>query len=448
MHRLVDPMLDLEAHICIDHNELLTFFCERDQLCVCATCLRDNHERHEAVPVELAFRKKRDLLVRTATEIEGMETSQCRMIEDLKCSAEQSRKNWEEKAKEIDQALVSLVSCLQRSRTELAELMQEKQKSAQVMSGILVTNLEQEVADWQRRRSELERVLQREDQIHLLQTFAALSSVPQTTQVQSHASVNCDVDLVKNAVARMQAELSEEMEMLNHQVRLLKARPDGAIARNNEAKDLLMMIKQRYAVDVILDASSANSRVLVSEDGKTLFRGAKPIFVHNLSGNRFSYSPLVCGTVGFSSDMFYYQVQISGAESCLVGVVKESINRNIVGFPLPCTGGWTLLKATEGSQELYNGSIFEPHINLRRNPTTVGVFVDYTKGEVSFYDADTGSLLYSHRQCVFNESSTTLKDALFSFAGISTRRRTKLYPILGVYGHGTLIITPVASSLT
>lgn len=245
----------------------------------------------------------------------------------------------------------------------------------------------------------------------------------------------------------MQAAPSEDVEMLNDQVRPLEARPDGAMAGNDEAKDLLTTIKQRYAVDVTLDASSANSRVLVSEDGKTLFGSAKPIFLHSLSGDRFGHSPCVNGTVGFSSDMFYYQVQISGAESCLVGVVRESINRNIAGFPLPWTGGWTLLKATEGSQELYNGSIFEPHINLSRNPTTVGVFVDYTKGEVSFYDADTGSLLYSHRQCAFNESSTTLKDVLFSFAGISTHRRSKLYPILGIYGDGTLVITPVASSL-
>lgn len=253
------------------------------------------------------------------------------------------------------------------------------------------------------------------------------------------------------ALVNMQAALSEEMEMLNHQVGLRgspTARPDGAVAGNTEAKDLLTMIKQRYAVDVILDASSANSRVLVSEDGKSLVGSANRVFLHNLSGDRFNYSPLVSGTVGFSSDMFYFQVQISGAESCLVGVAKESMNRNIDGFPLPWTGGWTLLKATVDSQELYNGSIFEPHINLSRNPTTVGVFVDYTKGEVSFYDADTGSLLYSHRQCVFNESSTTLKDLLFSFAGISTHRRSKLYPILGVYGEGTLVITPVASSLT
>lgn len=79
----------------------------------------------------------------------------------------------------------------------------------------------------------------------------------------------------------------------------------------------------------------------------------------------------------------------------------------------------------------------------QRDPTIVGVFVDCTTREVSFYDADTGSLLYSHTGCVFIEFHISMKDLFLSIAGNSLRRTPKLYPIFGVYEFGnSLAIAP------
>lgn len=219
-HQLVDPVSNLEAHICQDHSELLTSFCKKDQTCVCATCLKENHLRHKAVPLELAFKEKKDLLVCVVSKIEAMEVSQRRTMEDLKRSAEQSRREWEKEVEEIDQAWNSLAACLQRGQTELAELRQERQKAAQVKNDHLVASLEQDVANLQRRRGELELVLQRGDQLYLLQNFASLSKVPLTTPPHGplHSSLSNDVNLVKKLVEQMQAQLSEEMNMLKYHV--------------------------------------------------------------------------------------------------------------------------------------------------------------------------------------------------------------------------------------
>lgn len=218
-HQLVDPVSNLETHICRDHNKLLTSFCKKDQTCVCATCLKENHLMHEVVPLEFAFEEKKDLLVSVVSKIEAMEVSQRRRMKDLKCLAKQSKKNWEKDVEEIDQAWNSLVACLQRGKTELTELMLEKQKVTQMKNDGLVASLEQDVANLQRRRGELELVLQREDQMYLLQNFASLSSVPRTRSVQFYYQMNCKVNLVKKSVERMRVKLSEEMKMLTRQVR-------------------------------------------------------------------------------------------------------------------------------------------------------------------------------------------------------------------------------------
>lgn len=217
MHQLVDPVSNLEAHICRDHNELLTSFCNKDQTCVCATCLRENHSRHETVSLEVAFKEKKDLLVWVASKIEAMEVSQRRMMEDLKGSAEESRREWEKGAEKIDQAWNSLAACLQRCQTELAELRQERQKAAQVKNDHMLASLEQDVANLQRKQGELELVLEKGDQLYLLQNFASLVKIPQTTPGQFHSSLNNDVNLVKKSVKQMQAKLSEVMKILKRQ---------------------------------------------------------------------------------------------------------------------------------------------------------------------------------------------------------------------------------------
>ena len=79
---------------------------------------------------------------------------------------------------------------------------------------------------------------------------------------------------------------------------------------------------------------------------------------------------------------------------------------------------------------------------------TVGVFVDYENGEVSFYDVDTRTLIYSYTGCSFIETAPALKDFLYSMVGGSSSYRPKLYPIFGNFGifyHDSdmLEITPV-----
>ncbi|XP_056878892.1 E3 ubiquitin/ISG15 ligase TRIM25-like [Takifugu flavidus] len=216
-HQLVDPVSNLEAHVCRDHNKLLTSFCEKDQTCVCATCLKENHLRHQTVPLEHAFRVKKDVLVHLVSAMELIEMYQRSRMEDLKCSVEQSRREWEKEVEEIDQAWNSLAACLQRGQTELAELVQERQKAIQVKNDCLVASLEQDIAKLQSKRGELELVLQKGDQMYLLQNFASLNKkphVPETTREKFHSSLNNDVNLVKKSVEQMQAKLSEEMEML------------------------------------------------------------------------------------------------------------------------------------------------------------------------------------------------------------------------------------------
>ncbi|XP_030295210.1 E3 ubiquitin-protein ligase TRIM39-like [Sparus aurata] len=476
-HQLMDPVSNLEDRVCTKHNKMFELFCQVDQTCVCFLCLRDNHATHEAVPLERAFRERKARMVDVMSEIEMMENKKSRSIREIKHSAEQNKKESEKEIADVAEAFTALVASLQRSQAELIELIEEKHKEAERQAENRVAQLEQDVAELRRRRLEMKCLLQTEDHLHLLQSCPSLHSPAHTFNPLSHSSPPITPDLsgvsqhgyvrlVKKALAQMEKSLSNEMQMLIHEVRLsdgceAAAQPDAAERLTadefikegwNPPQDKLMMIQQCHAVDVTMDNYTANSKLEVSEDGKQLRFHDGRLSLHALFGRRFTFLPFVLGKEGFSSGRFYYEVQVSRSKCFVLGVVKESIDREAFSFPIPENGGWLFSKLINGYQEEYRGNFVEPPLNLRQRPQTVGVFVDYEKGEVSFYDVDARTLIYSYTGCTFTETTPALKAFLYSMTGAPLSGRPKLYPIFGMYETGVnrevpnefLAITPVA----
>ncbi|XP_070710327.1 E3 ubiquitin-protein ligase TRIM39-like [Pempheris klunzingeri] len=467
-HKLVDPVSNLEERVCRKHDKMFQLYCRVDQMCVCFMCLKDDHAMHKAIPLELAFREKEAQLINVIELKENIKSSR---IKQIRCSAEKSRKESKREVADVAEDFTALVVSLQRRQAELIELIEEKQRAAEMQAEDQVTQLEQEVFELRRRRSEIEQLLQTGDHLHLLQSWPSLcfladaedlfdSSSPSSPPFGPDLSVISGQSyrgLVKKAVAEMEKTLSKEMEMLLHEVRLSdgcevtnqadaagRAMTDEPITEAwSPPQDKLMMIQQFDAVDVTLDAYTAHSKLTVSEGGKQLsFRSGWPSLTV-LLGQGFQYDHLVLAKEGFSSGKFYYEVRVS--ETWVLGVVKESINRFTKFDPSTCEGYWTF----SGFQ--YPGGYFahlanSDPVKLRQSPQTVGVFVDYEKGEVSFYDVVARTLMYSYTGCSFMETTPALKAFLYSMAGTSLSRRPKLYPIFGNFGtdsEDTLIITPV-----
>uniref|UniRef100_A0AAV2IV55 Uncharacterized protein n=1 Tax=Knipowitschia caucasica TaxID=637954 RepID=A0AAV2IV55_KNICA len=103
----------------------------------------------------------------------------------------------------------------------------------------------------------------------------------------------------------------------------------------------------------------------------------------------------------------------------------------------PSDGAWMLCTLNKGGGLRYFQSV-------DNWPQKVGVFVDYEKAEVSFYDVNARVLMTSFRECVFNEPVSLLKSALYGLGGATADNTTKLYPVFGVFKcFNSLEITPV-----
>ncbi|KAK7167179.1 hypothetical protein R3I94_001547 [Phoxinus phoxinus] len=173
------------------------------------------------------------------------------------------------------------------------------------------------------------------------------------------------------------------------------------------------------AVNVTLDADTAHPRLIVSDDGKQV-RYVNRLNAVDEGNNRFDDYLGVLGKDGFSSESFYFEVQVKDQTKWGLGVARESSNRK-GGIDLsPDDGYWTVRRFNEKYSALDSSDV---SLSLRVEPQRVGVFVDYEKGLVSFYDVKSMSLIYSYTGQSFNEK-------LYPFVGLGYRWNKNLTPLI------------------
>ncbi|XP_064814547.1 butyrophilin subfamily 1 member A1-like isoform X1 [Oncorhynchus masou masou] len=152
-------------------------------------------------------------------------------------------------------------------------------------------------------------------------------------------------------------------------------------------------------MDVTLDPDTAHPGLILSEDRKQVRYGDMK---QNLPDNpkRFDTVPYVLGKESFSSGRFYYEVQVEGKEGWTLGVARESINRKKFIYLKPENGCWTVWLRNKKYEAFTDPSV---PLSLREKPQKVGVFVDYEEGQVSFYNVEARSHIYSFTGYTFTE---------------------------------------------
>ncbi|XP_074487475.1 E3 ubiquitin-protein ligase TRIM21-like [Sebastes fasciatus] len=379
-HQLIDPVENLEDRMCTKHDKPLELFCKTDQTCVCMLCLVLDHKIHDVVPLKEEYEGKKAELGKTEAEIQQMIQKRRLKIQEIKHSVDLSEEDADREIAEGVQVFTALKESVERGQANLIDTIKEKQKTTEKQAEAFIKELEQEISELTKRKTEVEQLKRSEDHLHLLQSVQSLKFAPPTkdwTEVSVRPSYE---GTVVKAVAQLEETLSKEMKKLIAESELKRV--------------------QKYAVDVTLDPDTANPNLILSDDGKQVNHGDVR---KNLPDNpeRFPNYVLVLGKQSFSSGRFYFEVQVKGKTQCSLGVARESINRKGSITWRPEDGYWTIC-LTNGNE--YKALADPPvSLSLKSQPQKVGVFVDYEEGLVSFYDVDAAALIYSFTCCCFTE---------------------------------------------
>lgn len=73
---------------------------------------------------------------------------------------------------ESERIFTQMIRCIQRSRSEVTQLIRDQEKSALSQAEGLLERLEQEIAELRRRDADLEQLLNTDNHIHFLQVTA------------------------------------------------------------------------------------------------------------------------------------------------------------------------------------------------------------------------------------------------------------------------------------
>lgn len=152
---------------------------------------------------------------------------------------------------------------------------------------------------------------------------------------------------------------------------------------------------------ITLDPATNHPNLVLSKDLDTVCLEDNPEEVVPDGPERFSKTVCVLGAQGFTSGCHYWEVEVGNKTSWDIGVAKESVNRKEAKVTVkPSNGFWAIW--------LRNGNEYKAldspskQLLLKIKPQKVGVYLDYEGGQVSFYDADTMTHMYTFLD-VFSE---------------------------------------------
>ncbi|XP_038854335.1 E3 ubiquitin-protein ligase TRIM39-like [Salvelinus namaycush] len=298
-------------------------------------------------------------------QVQQMIQERLQKVKDIKYSVELSQRDAEREIAGSVEVFTALVRSIERSQGEVIEEVEEKQKAAERQAEGLIEELEQEITELLRRGTEL-------DPLH--------QNSPSPIKDWSEISVHRDlhVGTVREALSQLDDTLLKEIEKLwDPELRRLR----------------------QWSVDVTLDPDTAHCKLIVSEDRKQVSYGDIRQILPDLP-ERFDSYLSVLGKEGFSSGRFYFEVQVRGKIEWQVGVARESIIRKGPTAVSPEGGLWALYM----NRNKYVAKDTPPiSLFLSQKPQKVGVFVDYKEGQISFYDVENRSHIYSFTGCSFTE---------------------------------------------
>ncbi|MGH0155217.1 UNVERIFIED_CONTAM: hypothetical protein FKN15_035029 [Acipenser sinensis] len=151
-------------------------------------------------------------------------------------------------------------------------------------------------------------------------------------------------------------------------------------------------------VDVTLDPNTAHHALILSAEGKRVRKGETG---QDLPDNpeRFDRWPCVLGRESFTSWRRYWQVHVGGNTPWRLGVSRESAKRKWGISMTPQQGYWTVQWWSGGGFT----ALTDPRTPLPRSlkPQKLGVYLDYEEGQLSFYNVETRSHIYTFTDMEF-----------------------------------------------
>ncbi|XP_054834937.1 E3 ubiquitin-protein ligase TRIM39-like [Eublepharis macularius] len=388
--------------VCEKHRAPLELFCKDDEAPLCVVCGRSKeHRDHEVIPLEEASQEKEKITAarkeRVCKKHQQPLKLFCKDDEALICVV--SDRSKEHQGHEI--LLLDEASQEYKKQTK-----EEKQAIATKFRQLHMFLEEQEELLLAQMEEVQEEVAIKTDK-HLVELCEALSSLESLIQVMEEKIQQPATELLQDVRSTLQRyEEKETLENLLTFPLSLKWKIWDLCDLNlflegvmKQFKDTLTSGLQLQKAKVTLDLNTANRKLVLSQDCKSIRWENKG---QDLPDNpeRFEKFGIVLGLEGFTAGRRFWEVLVGSEGAWIVGVARKSVRRKKGIIFSPEEGIWAVGK-WGGHYRIASEPDYCP-LTLTKELQRIRVCLNYGGGQVTFFDADTASPLWTFSETYFS----------------------------------------------
>ncbi|XP_019220824.1 nuclear factor 7, ovary-like [Oreochromis niloticus] len=360
--------------VCRKHEEKPKLFCVDEQRAVCPVCDFPHHQSHKVVPVEEA-------------------------VSDLKKHLESDLKSLQDKRNKYKQVEETYNEMIQHSKKQLLSTERQIRAEFNKLQQFLEEEEESRLAALREEEEQKGRTISREmkmieEQISSLSD--SISAVEEELQKHSVPFLSSYKDTQSRA--RAQSSVSDPQLVSGALI-------DVAKHLGNLSFRVWEKMKEKvHFSPVILDPNTAHPILYLSDDLTSVRCGA---ILEQLPDNpeRNTYTATVFGSEGFRSGKHSWEVEVGDHPTWNMGLIQESVYRK---GESPSSLKYVTWCLKHHSGKYING--VGQTVTVKKSLQRIRVQLDYDRGEVSFYDPENMTHIYTHRD--------TFTEKLFPFFSI------------------------------
>ncbi|KAM4025818.1 E3 ubiquitin/ISG15 ligase TRIM25-like isoform 1-T1 [Anomaloglossus baeobatrachus] len=423
-HMLTEPTGSLGNKRCSFHKKVLEYFCPVDAACLCVSCcLVGEHRGHQVELLDEASEKKKENLRKYLDELKEGKAEIQKQVQDLQNHKTKIQEKASDKRKNVSNIVMDMKKQLEMAEKKvLSEVSRQEEKIVSQISH-QIQNLEIQEDELSKKMHHVEEMCGVTDPITLLEESDItecshggeedtggdggevssgdnmdVANVPlSNTKVQDNGTdpitvlrksdqgvdYNTSMASEDTSLVSDLHETTDDMHMITNDLDEVLI----SLTLHRSMRDIVTNVAsviRVYVPDILLDVVAAHKNVKISENLKTA-RYSRILQERPKSSKRFVTYPQALSRCGLSSGRHYWEVEWNQTGICDIGMCYPSIKRkgdkSVIGEN---DKSWIL--TLEGDEySVMHDSIINS-LSLQPTCATLGVFLDYEAGHLSFYE--------------------------------------------------------------
>ncbi|KAL2078403.1 hypothetical protein ACEWY4_026088 [Coilia grayii] len=414
-HRLVEPLRDIERRTCESHKWPLELYCCADACCVCQDCVSEEHRGHNTMPIAEARRKIEKELRDKQTEMVKTVNAAENAINRLQVNTVSIETSVKDVRGVIEEQFSVLQAAVERAQREVTEMLEgEERQALRQVEGIRV-HLEQRCGEFKKTQTQMEKLSRNKNDVDFLQEYSEWKkdspdiSLPGVSiglmdrlnafsrVILSSTQELCDKLLSSYVSTLKETCKSDKLSIKTTVQAIVAAQRNGSIPNPKTRLDFL-----KYCTPLSFDGNTVHKFLRLTEENHKVTNTTPWQHSYPDVPERFGHWRQVLTAESFYMNRHYFEVDISG-EGTHVGLTYKSIERKGEESNCCITGNnfsWCL--RWDGKSFSAWHSDVETPLSVPKS-TRIGVYVDYHRGHLAFYDVDNGMALIHEYQAEFLE---------------------------------------------